>query len=161
MTYNPIASHEALVKRQRARGKRKLSSLRLRNKTYESSTLTKNVVRERLRKRRKEICVSEFRASAGFADQSLTPPVSEVQVGSAPFVRVIASWVMNVPSIGLSLRWTARIIPKSQSRRCMSTIRPVDLPFEKYLPSNGNATDQPLVILHGLLYVHMFLTFGL
>ncbi|KAI0090360.1 Alpha/Beta hydrolase protein [Irpex rosettiformis] len=59
---------------------------------------------------------------------------------------------MNALRIGtrLTSRWTSTNTPRPEMMRSMSTIRPVDLPFDKYLPSNGNETDQPLVILHGL-----------
>ncbi|KAI0688418.1 alpha/beta-hydrolase [Cytidiella melzeri] len=48
---------------------------------------------------------------------------------------------------------TARALKPSSSllpRRCISTIRSVDLPYDKYVPFNGNETNNPLVILHGL-----------
>lgn len=42
----------------------------------------------------------------------------------------------------------------AQVRPLSSTaIHPVNLHFDKLVPKNGNETDRPLVILHGLLYV--------
>ncbi|PCH42515.1 alpha/beta-hydrolase [Wolfiporia cocos MD-104 SS10] len=44
----------------------------------------------------------------------------------------------------------ARNIARPSARRFVSSIAPVPLAYDKLVPLNGNATDQPLVILHGL-----------
>lgn len=38
----------------------------------------------------------------------------------------------------------------------MSRIAPVDLRFDKHIPPNGSETENPLVIMHGLLSVSDF-----
>lgn len=40
------------------------------------------------------------------------------------------------------------------SRSFTSKPAPVDLAYDKLVPPNGNATETPLVIMHGLLYVY-------
>ena len=40
-----------------------------------------------------------------------------------------------------------------QTRTVSSVTKPVELHYDKVIPPDGNATDRPLVILHGLLCV--------
>lgn len=46
----------------------------------------------------------------------------------------------------------------TQSRAVSSAVTPVELRYDKVVPPDGNETDKPLVILHGLLCVrYLFL----
>ena len=62
----------------------------------------------------------------------------------------------------LSTRITTQLRVKAPRRTCLawaasrtfsSKPTPVDLAFDKHVPPNGNETETPLVIMHGLLYV--------
>ncbi|KAI6122227.1 alpha beta-hydrolase [Pisolithus croceorrhizus] len=51
----------------------------------------------------------------------------------------------------MELRPSNLVIPTvSKYRRPFSGLSPVSLAYDEYIPPNGNATDRPLVILHGL-----------
>ena len=41
-----------------------------------------------------------------------------------------------------------------------SSVSPVELHYDKVVPPDGNETDRPLVILHGLLYVFPDVVWG-
>ncbi len=50
---------------------------------------------------------------------------------------------------------------RQQTRAASSVVKPVELHYDKVIPPDGNATDRPLVILHGLLYAFHCISFEL
>lgn len=46
---------------------------------------------------------------------------------------------------------------RTQARLASTAISPVELHYDKVVPPDGNETEKPLVILHGLLYVSAIL----
>lgn len=50
-----------------------------------------------------------------------------------------------------SSRLLATAKRRNAARHFSSVVAPVELRYDKYIPPNGNETENPLVIAHGLL----------
>ncbi len=58
---------------------------------------------------------------------------------------------IKIPSV--TRRRVKQPLPGHLRRAISSAVHPVNLEYDKLVPSNGNQSEAPLVILHGLLYV--------